>query len=47
MATPLFIVSTDIVNVVPPVSTPPATIQPLHIVAPAVPVPTLVDGRPQ
>ena len=30
-----------------PLDAPTLTIKPLHVVSPAVPLPTLVDGRPQ
>ena len=47
MPTPLNLVSTEDVNVAAPLVSPTLVVEPLNIVAPAVPVPTLVDGRPQ
>lgn len=47
MPTPLMLESITVVDVEPPVATSTLTIVPLHIVAPSVPVPTLVDGIPQ
>lgn len=47
MGTPLVFTSSEVVDVEPPLSAPGLTVEPLHIVAQTVPVPTLVDGRPQ
>lgn len=47
MPTPIVLVSTVVVDVEAPVAPTTLTVEPLHIVAQAVPVPTLVDGRPQ
>ena len=46
MPTPLVFVSSEQVDVEPPLSSPGLTVEVLHIVAQAVPVPTLVNGRP-
>ena len=47
MPTPLILVSTEVVDVDPPLVAPSLTVEPLRIVAVAVPAPTLVNGRPQ
>lgn len=47
MPRPFVLAADEVVNVDPPLVTPAGlTVEPLHIVAPSVPVPTLVDGRP-
>lgn len=46
MPTPLVLESVTLVDVDTPLSVPPLTVTALPIVAPVVPNPTLVDGRP-
>lgn len=46
MPTPLILTSTVIVDVEAPLLAPSITVNALHVVAMAVPTPTLVDGRP-
>ncbi len=46
MATPLVLVSSEIVSITSPVGTEGITVEDIVIVSPSVPVPTLSDGRP-
>lgn len=46
MPTPFILTSSEVVTVLGPLVSPGLTVEPLHIVSPTVPVPTLTDGRP-
>jgi hypothetical protein len=46
MSTPLVLTSFEVVTVLGSLTAPGLTVEPLHVVSPTVPTPTLADGRP-